>query len=84
MYNKSILKLLYCLCIIREAVPSLVEGQEYTGRGQEPPPKKRTTLGDERKRNLALEVSTHNCHLVDRKNNNLLPYWLFEMVLLPG
>ncbi|KAL0149148.1 hypothetical protein M9458_055580 [Cirrhinus mrigala] len=50
-----------------EAVPSLVEGQEYRGPEQEPPTKKRRTLGEDRQHHLALEVcDTIMCHAKER------------------
>ncbi|KAL2088089.1 hypothetical protein ACEWY4_016917 [Coilia grayii] len=41
---------------IRKAVPNLVEDEEYKGPVQEPPTKKRRTLGEDTQHRLALEV----------------------------
>lgn len=46
------------MCWIREAVPSLVEDEEYRGPVQEPPTKRWRTLGENRQHHLALEVSS--------------------------
>lgn len=58
--------------LIREAVPSLVEDEEYRGPLQEPAPKRRRTVGEDRQHHLAVEVSTclHptvNKHLINPK-----------------
>ncbi|XP_072563254.1 uncharacterized protein [Paramormyrops kingsleyae] len=57
---------------IREAVPSLVEGQEYRGPEQEPPTKKRRTLGEDRQHHLALErdKSSRFCSRFHLLSNN--------------
>ncbi|XP_041846740.1 uncharacterized protein LOC121643403 isoform X2 [Melanotaenia boesemani] len=52
---------------IREAVPSLAEGQEDRRPEHEPPTKKRRTLGQDRQHHLATEVcDTIMCHAKKR------------------
>ncbi|KAL2095588.1 hypothetical protein ACEWY4_007736 [Coilia grayii] len=53
--------------VIREAVPSLVEDEEYRGPVQEPQPKKRRALAEDTQRHLAVEVcDTIMTHTKDR------------------
>ena len=54
-FHNLLIKLMYW---IREAVPNLTEDEEYRGPVQEPPTKKRRTLGEGTQRNRHTEEQT--------------------------